>query len=164
VHFVCLRIISRLRGLELQIEQLAHDVQELKIENEELKRNTSSNPPYISATNHDRVSGNSVDANVEGDFVPTFSTSIQPRCVEEAACSEFSLRLIRYLKGDGAPPSLQRLHHYDSPKIHRCVGTVSSQNFPPLGEAQILVEAVLKFMYAPKPIYRTSVQPILKFW
>jgi hypothetical protein len=96
--------------------------------------------------------------NVEGDFIPTFhDTLIQPRYVAEAACSEFSLRLLRYLKGDGTPPSLQCLHHYDSPKIHRCVGTVSGQNFPPLGEAQMLVEAVLKFMCAPEPIYPISV-------
>jgi hypothetical protein len=153
----------------MQIDQLVYSVQKLETENEELRRNTSSNLPYISntahpTTNQGEVNRNAEDGNVEGDFIPTFGPSIQPRSQTETSCSEFSLRLLRYFKGDGAPPSLQHLHHYDSLNIHRCVGTVSSQTFPSPSDAQMLVEAVLKFMYAPEPIYSISVTTNAKFW
>jgi hypothetical protein len=133
------------------------------MENDELKRNASSNPPYISDTvysdiedrhhsimSYDKVNEDSIDINSKG-FIPTSDdTSIQPCFEAEAACSEFKLRLVRFLTGDGTPPSLQPLYHYNSPKIRRCVGTISCQAFPPsLSDAQTLVEAVLKFMCVP---------------
>ena len=162
VQCVCLRTISHLQGIELRVEQLIQSVQELKTEVEVLRANNTSNASHIFNTVdsgiedrlrsnelHDRANSDSVDNNVEGDFVPTFGNTIQPPHMTAVDFS--SLRLRRSLSRNGTPQSLQCLNHFDSAKIHRCVVTFSDQRLPPADEARRLVKAVLAFMCAPEP-------------
>jgi proline utilization trans-activator len=139
-------VISYVRGLE-------QEVQELK------RKRSCDSPPYDTAPaaaaqkesrspvpNDDRSKVSEAGVHNKDDLqLALDETSIQPHYIGEAACTTFGTRLHQYLTGDHTPLDSRRLHHYQHQKLHR--STVPDHPFPPRNRAQLLVRAVLRFMY-----------------
>jgi proline utilization trans-activator len=95
----------------------------------------------------------SVNANVDVDNVEAYleeeSSSLtdetQPRYIGEAACTTFGSRLHQHLTADDSPPPPRRSHYYKNHKLHRL--TSIEYQLPNRTYAQLLVRAVLRFMY-----------------
>lgn len=90
-----------------------------------------------------------VDAYKAELYVEEESSSLadetQPRYIGEAACTTFGSHVHQYLTADDSSPPPRRWHYYKNHELHRL--TNIEYQLPNRNYAQLLVRAVLRFMY-----------------